>query len=372
MKLINERCGKCKKLIRTNKIDIVNNNRIELIFKNKDNIKAFYDYYKYRCPKGNLHEFIGDKCKKCGIGINDKYDKYDNEYYNKYSNIYKKVEIENQKIIIDNLKIAQSELKVIETKKEPLNYKFSLNKTAEWSKISNIKYNILVNIGLADEKKFDDIENSHVDMSKKIFEEYDYILMTKAMRLKNYINSIIRKYNVVMNYKNIIEIPEKLNLIISAQKKVGIDNMEKELPQFKDEFSKLDKKYSSNLSLINYTNFLQEYIANIFIKITNDSSVKYKKMAFNLVKYFSNEIVEQEKIYSKEESIHSKKNIDITTMEEANDLNLAISGDEYLGYSTEKSIDEFSVESNESDINNNIINNLDEIYDDEILDEMDN
>jgi len=373
MKLINERCGKCKKLVRTNTIDIVNNGKIESIFKDKDNINAFYDYYKYRCPKGNLHEFVGDKCKQCGINININIninDKYNNEYYNKYSNIFKKVEIENQKIIINNLKLAQTELKVIETKKEPLDYKFSLNKTAEWSKITNIKYNILVNIGLADEKKFDDIENARVDMTKNILEEYDYILMTKSMRLKNYINSIIRKYNFVMNYKNIIEIPEKLNLIITEQKKVGIDNMEKELPQFKDEFSKLDKKYSSNLSLKNYANFLQEYIANIFIKITNDSSVKYKKMASNLVKYFSNEIIEQEKIYSKEESLFSKTRTDITTMEEANDLNLAISGDEYLGYSTEKSIDEFSVEDNRSD-GDNIINNIEEIYDDEILDEMD-
>jgi hypothetical protein len=348
MKLINERCSKCNKLVRTAISNQKSDKSLSEMFKKIDDVLAFYQYYNTRCPKGDLHNIINNKCTKCGLNTNLQYFESDESdaYYNKYITIYKKVEREQQFLAISSLQKAYDEIqesrKLATNKivKPVLEYKLSLQKIAEWSQVSDVKYNTLVNIGLSEGVKYEDILNNKINPSQSGNTLPNYNI--QILKLKNYILQILRSYNTLMNHENIVDIILELKEILLAQKKIDIKNIHKNMPQFNEEFINIDTKYKYILSPDKYANFLLEYLASIIVDISKKSNEKYKVMAKLLVNYFTKNILKQEKSFSKAESIFSKATSNIIDIE--NDLSdeSELSGDGYSGYQTDKSIPEFS------------------------------
>jgi hypothetical protein len=224
-------------------------------------------------------------------------------------------------------------------------YRFSLKNTAIWSQLTNVKYNILVNVGLSEHNKFEEIESAHINPSK---EESNSRL--KSMKLKSYIIHILREYNILINHDKIVELPYHIKNLLKEQKETYMKELEKSMPKFTD-FLQLDEKYKYSLSVINYSNFLQEYLANIFIRIDSESSDKYKILASNVIKYYINYIIENEKTLSIPKPIIY--NIDITSLENATDES-QLSGSDFHSTASEKtdSEEENAVEVYENDIDN--------------------
>jgi hypothetical protein len=207
--LVNERCALCKNTIRDGKSSDKSSKALSIMFKNIDDVLAFYQYYETRCPKGNLHDIIDNKCTKCGF-LTDYSKKSELEYYNKYVALFRKIQLEQQQITIkslDSLKEVSSDVdKPTKTDKpNKVDYHFTLKKTSEWSRLYGIKYNVIVNIGLSEGVKHSDIENAKINPSK---EAYSY--RSRALKFKGYIYNILREYTLFLNHDNVVELPLQL------------------------------------------------------------------------------------------------------------------------------------------------------------------
>ena len=321
MRVVDEKCKKCKVLIRSNKS--LQNTNLVLVkaFAKIDSTLAFYQYYETRCPVDNLHDIENNVCKKCKFHT-DHPKQLNKGYYEKYENTFLAVQRNNQSLAIKNLDAITKERvaeKPTNVKKVP-EYQYSLKKTAEWSQLMDIKYNILINIGLFEQVKYIDIENATVNPSKTVEPN-----TTRAMRFKTHIFNFLRDYTLVLNNDVVVDRPRDLKEILDAQKKIDISNLQESLPHF-DDFHMLNAKYAV-LSIENYINFLQEYLATCIVSIIQDSKDKYKEMAKALAIHFTNAIVSREKFVSKPEPVFAKRSI--AELEDNSDDELGVSGDEW-------------------------------------------
>ncbi len=320
MRMIDERCGLCKKLVRSAISDKKSN--LQARFKNITNYTAFYQYFVDRCPEGNLHEIDNFVCKKCGYNSEKKLEYSDNDpYYKKYSAVYKKIELEKHKYGIESLESVRLELKREYKEEKYDEHKTSFKNVAEWSKISGIKYNVIVNFGLGYEYEYADIESGKVNPSKNENETFK----TQSMIIKNYILSVLRSYSMFRNYNNTTRIPLEMSKILNIVRDIKLSDFQRQMPNFKQDFISSDVPYIESK---NYVNFLLEYLAGIFIKLNNLSG-KYETVGKQLAELLSNSIIEQNKMYYKAESIYSKMNTDIDI--EISDTDENMSADDLIG-----------------------------------------
>jgi len=361
LKLIDERCKRCGNLIRSAKSSEKSDKSLNSMFKKIDDVLALYQYFETRCPEGDLHDIKNNICSKCGLKT-DIQQRTADDYYNKYLSTFKKVEREKQSISISSLKQVQATKEVTKIQEATYtaendintNYKFGLQKTAEWSQISDIKYNILSNLGLSEKIEYNDIEKAVVNPVKQLDDLLNPIVrgtyQTQALKIKGYILQILREYNMLMNYQNIVDIPLELKEILDIQKKVEIVNLQTSMPQFGSEFIDLDNKYKFTLASHNYANFLMEYLASIIIRIYNDSHEKYKPMAKMLVKYFTANIIMQEKLFSKASPLIFRRVNEVMQNETESEDDTA-SEDGHKTESSDSDFDENAVETYENEIN---------------------
>jgi hypothetical protein len=361
--LVNERCDKCKVLIRTAKSTTNSENALSNMFSKIDNIIAFYQYFETRCPKGDLHDIKNNLCSKCNFDTSFKKSS-NKEYYETYLPLFKKIEKEKQHLQIKSLQNLQEELKQsVIIQKEfaeqqiDIKYAYSLQKLAEWSQISEVKYNLLLNIGLMEGHKYIEIEKGKNNPSKTLNSE-STLFKTQVLKLKGYILQVLRVYNSVINYENQVDFDPEIKEILDVQKKIDIQHIKESLPDFKEDFLKQDSIYK-HLNSYNYANFLLEYLSGIIIDINKNSTEKYKPLATLLVKYFTNIILTQERMTSKAESLFAKALANITDIESDSDDESDVSGEAYEGRISDKSESEFEQEV--SEVYENVID--DEAYD---------
>lgn len=293
MKLINERCGKCGKLI----WDATSTETLETLFKTQDNQLAFYQYYEIRCPVDGLHDFQNDQCVKCGAKPNEKSD----SYYAKYVKIFNAVQVEQQKISIESLKSLKEEVHYYPIEQKP--HEYSLKNIAEWSKLLKQPYNVLVNLGLSEKVKYSDIQNSKINPSK------DSTDSSRGLKLKNYILYIIRDLSATQNNST----------------GISLDNFIQEYPQYE--------------LGANYDNYLLDYLAKLILDIFAISAESADT--------YTNWIIEQERLFSKANYVNLKTTI--MEVEEGSEEDVGISGDDW-----DRVADEFDDEniSDIQDINN--------------------
>ena len=338
MTLVNERCSNCKNLIRDAKSSNKSSKALSDMFKTIDDILAFYQYYDTRCPAGNLHDIIDSVCSKCKFH-SDNGKKSDVAYYNKYVAGFRKIQLEQQQITIKSLQYMR-EGKLYKSPPVVDKFTYTLKKTSEWSTISGIKYNIIVNIGLSEGIKYPEIEQAKNDPSK---DEYSY--KTRGMKLKGYIYNTLRDYMLFINHASVVDLPLQLKEIISSQKRTDFSDM----PMFAD-FQKLDESFKYSLSPNDYCNFLQEYLANIMCSI---NAFPPGKM---LVSLFTQSIISKELLLSKARPVFYK--VDITTAENGSEDEAGVSGDDWAGRAVASSAsegefaEEAEVETYENDIDN--------------------
>lgn len=352
LKLINERCSKCKNTIRDAKSSVKSDKSLALMFKKIDDILAFYQYYESRCPKGNLHDIENEKCKKCGM-ITEFSKKSNVEFYEKYSDQFQKIQKEKILITIKSLKDATNANKNSIKREETKAPQYSLKKTAEWSQLSGVKYNIIVNLGFTEGHKFSDINDASINPSKSVSDMQEYNM--RAMKLKGYILWVLRDYNMLLNHENIVELPPELKEIFNAQKKITIEGLSKVMPRF-DDFGSQDM-LNATLPIEQYSNWLQEYLAGVIVDIVSHSGEKFKILGTGLMKYFTDGILNQEKLLSKP-TPYFMKNKDMVEIEDASGTDTGVSADEWANKQSSsesesdvekeeiEEVDDFAIEEN--------------------------
>jgi hypothetical protein len=354
MSLVNEKCDLCGKYVRDMPSESIS---IEEMFGSIDDRIAFHSYYSIRCPESNLHDIKDGRCVKCGLNTEKDHDKTkDDAYYKKYIAKFKAIEKEKQKISIESLEEVQKLVKSTYKKVQLPEYKISLTHIAEWSKLTGIKYNVLVNIGLFDDEKFENIATAKTNPSKYITDDKTYV--KQAIRLKNHMLNLIREYNMFLNHNSVPDLPIELKEILERQKKITINNLKGSMATIGNGFIEKDNEYKFFLSHEKYANFMHQTLAGSIVSIS-ETKKEYKTMAYELVVYFTKKILEKEKLFCSTVPIFAKTNIDITTLE--NESDNSVSGDDFDYRPDPESEKEFSDDKPET--YNNDLGDFNDAYD---------
>jgi hypothetical protein len=300
LRLADAKCGKCGLLIVSHAFDATMNKKLTDKFVQIDEINAFYQYYESRCVKGELHEYQDGKCTKCQF-MPSFIASANEEYYNKYSADFNKVQLKQQALTIKSIAGLSDAKEILDTTGTP-EYTYSLKNTAEISKLMSKPYNLLVNLGLTENIRYETITSGQANPS---VEPYPY--ETRALKLRGYILWVIRQYNTLIRYETVSELSPELK---SLKDLVKLDAS----LTFSD-FIDTDNKYKYKISPENYTNFLLEYLNGMLLAL----DVKFAKYALDL-------ILQKNKLLSRPTPFFYKA--DIISLEDATEDEGELSGHE--------------------------------------------
>lgn len=303
----NSQCNEYYSNIDNNNNDKINNtisNNIRKI----DLIKSFYHYYNFKCPVDERHIFENNICKKCKIHksyIIEKNETYFNKFKNKF---YEDLEKRNNKIIKQlndlptnyNYSIDDYKKDIINKFKDIDKFTIDLNYISLFSKKFKINEKYLLNIGLTEDKDYDEFPNLDLENINEKNSRY--------LKLKNILQITIIYYNKLrfseyivkfdnLEFKSVIDIFIKNNGTLKDLKKL------KDIPyNFYNiiKYYKLIKNDEINdiiLNIIyNFLYFILEQGVGPLHNIIND-----------FVEFLLNRILEFDEIYSNYSLIKLKK-----------------------------------------------------------------
>ena len=327
---VDERCSHCKVYLSKIKKD----DTIVDKMKTLDNYKAFYDYFENRCPEGNLHDYKIDaqkdveNCTKCNF-TTKLFDELNKPYYEKYIKKYKEILEEQQDFDQEALKEFKelSKTYVIEIKKFP---EWSVNNKPilALSRQRSVKYNILVNLGLSEGRKFENIEkekeNPHINSSA----EEDIV---RNQYLRDYCLWVLRMYYIMRNYNIVYSIPTALKEIIEKHRAAGLGKLKDALPEIYDDFNEKYTYYFRKLKPKLLANFLLNYMCSILMNIVESlQNTKLAELGTEFVDYVVLVIIQSERDVSKPPPLSLIINKGST---KEDDL---VAGDEYYDASDEE------------------------------------
>jgi hypothetical protein len=291
--IVDQRCSICKNLLSQ-----VKNKGINKILNQISNIDIFFKYYENRCPKGELHDFYINKdtkkenyCQKCNITKNI-IDKKDKKYYNTHLKKYETEQKTKNLIEKNNIKkLTISHVIKTSIKKFPI-WKINNKPILEYSRTFNIKYNIIINLGLSIGINYSLIENEkinpHIDINNDA-------IITRNLKLYEYYLQIVRKYYLIKNYEIISNPQIELKTILNKNTTRNLYNI---LPCLDNSFSEMYKYYKSNESGINLSNFLLSNLTSLILDI-NNIFVKHKiNIHKELIAYINNGLINSERLLS--------------------------------------------------------------------------
>lgn len=329
LQLVDQKCKICNKYIKSSKSSSSKKSK-----EKKDvNINTFYNYFDVRCPKGGLHEFNDsknkDKCRKCGLVKNQKLDK---SYFRKYLPKYKELQSKKKELKLRELEHLIQTIKNrknIKKEKYP-KWTISTSNILEWSKISGISYNILINLGLSENREYKLIKTGKLNPSKNTTDEEE---MTKALHLYDYYMMFIRNYYLIKNHDISLDLPFKIRELIKVHsKKISLKGFKEKLPDFleNNEYEKI-QYYRITQTPKELSNYILNMIAKGIIIINKTlRKTKFKQFGNEIIKYITNEMIKNENLYGKPDPFQYKSNISKDTYEKVYEEHTSdISGDEY-------------------------------------------
>jgi hypothetical protein len=296
---VDEKCSNCQVYLSKIKKDKTLDDKLDKI----DTFKAFYDYFENRCPEGDLHNFNIDArkdiedCSKCGF-TRSLFLSLDKKYYDKHLEKYKQI-VADQKLI--------DQKSIYEFKKITKEFDIKLKKYPAWvidnkpvltlSRATGIKYNILINLGLSEGRKFENIEkekeNPHINST-----DAEDILRNQYLR--DYGLWVLRLYYLMKNYNIVLNIPHDLKEMIETHRSKKKMTKYFNFPEIYDEFNEKYNYYFRTLKPKFISNFLLNYICNIFLKILETvKNTDYDELGKDFVDYCLKSIIKSEKDVSK-------------------------------------------------------------------------
>ena len=288
MFVVDERCSISGELYSQ-----VKNKGIEKVLEKKEIIEVFFKYYENKCPKGELHNFKIDKsktfCVKCGLS-KEEYEKMDNKYYEKYKTKYEKSISLEKELEKNTLSFLYHKKQLIKQKTFP-KWKINNSTILQFSRLFNIKYNILINLGLSTNINFSSIEKGTITPSNNVDKDE---MVVRNLILYGYYLYILRLYYTIKNYTIVSILPYDLNNIMKKRTVKDFTKLS-DVTTIKEKYD----YYLENETPENISNFLLYSIFELLLSCSSE----FKKIKLNigddLVKYAINNILSSEKLKSK-------------------------------------------------------------------------
>ncbi len=252
---VDEKCSKCN--ILKSETDTLDESKILINIKKKNEKIAFFKYYNMRCPEKKMHEFDKNICKYCGKKINEE----DNKYYEKYKKVFKYTTGDD--------KIYEKKKKIITDDNTYNNfvtgYKYNESVIHEVLQIVNenniddfFTYEFLDRIGLFEEKKIEEVISAEY-LPPKIFSD------SRIKSLINIIFQIIFQYNNIRFYtsESIVDLEKTQHIVLS---------------DISDNFNEKVKTFFKLSTPENLHCFLKEFLCTILLNIYNTGNEISKKI----------------------------------------------------------------------------------------------
>jgi hypothetical protein len=295
--IVDGKCSKCGAIASDTKKDA----NIEKKLMQASEYRAFYDYFEYRCPEGNLHDYSiiakknTENCIKCGFG-RLLIAQLDQTYYKKYLPKYHEIKSEQKSIDADSIRDFKNMSK---------GYKLAAPDYPEWqinnsgvlklSRTMDVKYNILINLGLSEGRKYENIEKEKENPNISSTEVQDIV---RTQYLRDYCLWVIRTYYTFKNYTDSVKLPAKLKELIDSQRKANRDltGLKASLPELYNDFNKIYEHYFRRLSRKALANFLLDYMCEFMNKIIEGlSNTQYAAIGKEFVRYLLDNIIQSER-----------------------------------------------------------------------------
>ena len=241
------KCG-CKK----SQTDKLNESKVKEAIEIASSIGSFYEFYSYRCPESDFHNWAGNSCKHCKLSkqlqnnilasrIIVKDDKESIEYYKKYYNKYKEDSIKNKvidkvgnlnkKVSIDNTKKRETDeqrlIKIIKS------WKTDFTPVAKCANIAKCSVELIKSMGSVDGRRYKDVVDGK-DIPPPPTKRDDQRIYTADAELKlaassfsTFINGdrenkLDQRYYLAFE-KNKLTTAEVINFAISSKIKINYD-----------------------------------------------------------------------------------------------------------------------------------------------------
>lgn len=246
---------------------------------------VFYGFFEQRCPKGNLHEFMKNKCEKCGI-TNDIIVNRDESYYNKYKDVYDKIK-KTEKNLLNALFTETKKKKVTEVATFP-KYLVDFSSLTELNKIIKINENDFYNLGMFEHNKYEVIKQGKLNI--KDMSDADAIKRNNS--LFSYYIDIIRAYYTLKNSEASSTFPKELKNFLNEHSNKGVSKFE----NFDEANIEKCEYYKKNLSAKDFSMFLLQLLSSTLMMIYNQFIViKKKEMGAEFIKLLYTNLLEAEK-----------------------------------------------------------------------------
>jgi hypothetical protein len=260
---VSQKCSICDNIFGTKPSkDIINN------VKSVDKMKSFYIYFMYKCPNSFRHEYKNNECIHCGVTWNF-ISKMDKNYFKKYESLY---DSRYGNSLMSNCNFKHEVVKTT-GRKSTTNLSFVMKKYKKWeftmvditttSKLMNLPYNVIINIGLMEQHYYTDIESSKINPSTNATHG---LLM---IQLNAVIRHIIHLY---LTYNNFTSCSDKTHfelVEVCLSKHVDVRNLDTlSMVDFYDEYEYRAEHESVNLN-INWALYILCSMINLFYESKN-------------------------------------------------------------------------------------------------------
>jgi hypothetical protein len=255
--------------------------------KTPDKIIAFYEFYKDRCPIGNLHDFVDSQqsCAKCKISP-EKINSFDITYYNKYVAAYDKFrKIDADKGAILQKSRSQKHQKQIDFPKWTVTNKPII----KLSLLLKISPNAINNIGMYEKQEYNKDKFEKSTLHSDTPEEF----IKRNNNLFDYYLFIIKSYYKLRSSEFLIDIPNFIKKFLIKYSNVNLSTkLEFINKDFLDKYAYYKKKLNPEV----FSNFLLNSIAETLLTIASKFEAKsMKAMGAEFIHILFDEIVMFEK-----------------------------------------------------------------------------
>jgi hypothetical protein len=304
--------------------------------KKDQNVVLFYKYFEQFCPKGELHETIDKKCKKCGI-TDEIIKSFDVEFYKKYKDVLMKTRKKEAEYINKEMQSRiENKEKNVKEKKFPEWAQVTKDVT-DLSKRINIKNlnNLFMSIGLYENLNYQKLESNvihpYIDATPDAY-------MNQALTVHNYILYMYRCYYNTKNSEYMIKLPVDLKNLLSKMSQNNKDFSKKLTDLDQTYIEKYDWYSSEKIKPSLLANFCITSLAKLFLTIDDIfKNSKLEKFGQAWVQFYLAKIIGYERFTC---SIGLKNLKPLARYEEAEDENDAEDADALNSKFGEYSVDE--------------------------------
>ena len=109
---------------------------------------------------------------------------------------------------------------------------------------------------------------------------------SRTMKLENYINKIIVDYYIIINRKNITDLPKDINKLLENNPKLQLKNIDEQISRYRNNMY----MYKNTIGSVHLD--INNYIINTIVEIVDNISDK------NVVKFMINKIINFDRLYT--------------------------------------------------------------------------